>query len=378
MDFRFNDDQQAIQDAASRVFSELCGDDVIKQLCNEPLSMHAALWQQLADSGMLGLVIAEEHGGMGMSLLELCLVLEQQGRTLAPVPLLSNLVECAMTLAEGDNSSLCRELLPQVVSGKCILAPVRRYTGLQEASPLSLRSDAGTWLLDGRSGFSPYCHHATGFLLELTDEVGIPHLFYLDRAAPGITVVAQKAINDEAAGFVQFDQVRLGPEHLIASADCAAALLRTQQQRTWIALAALQTGILNEGLRRTATYVSERKQFGRALGAFQAVSQRAADAYMEIECLRSAYWRALDDIEQGNDATLSAAVAKYWVGKAGHHAGHTVLHLHGGIGQDLDYPIHRYFLWAKQCERYRGTPGELAAIVGDIVVGNQDSALGAL
>jgi len=98
---------------------------------------------------------------------------------------------------------------------------------------------------------------------------------------------------------------------------------------------------------------------------------------MENETLRSAYWRALEDVEQGNDLAMSATVAKFWVGTAAHNSAHTFLHIHGGIGQDLDYPIHRYFLWAKQTERYLGAPEAMAVKIGDLFVDNLDHYLGA-
>jgi len=98
------------------------------------------------------------------------------------------------------------------------------------------------------------------------------------------------------------------------------------------------------------------------------VSQQAANAYMDNEALRGAYWRALDYLEQGEDFAQAAAVAKYWVAKSGHKAAHTFLHLHGGMGQDLEYPIHRFFLWAKFCERYLGSADDLILGIGDHVI----------
>ncbi len=368
MDFSFNEDQLAIREAVERVFTEMCNDDALKELARSSADCHQPLWSQLAETGMLALAIPKGLGGMGMGLVELCLVLEQQGRATAPAPLLSNLVECAITLAESENAALCESILPDVAHGRSVLAPVRPYRGLQERSPLRIDPAGGGWVLNGSSGFSPYCAQADGLLVSLHDEEGSAFLLYQERQAPGVSVIEQRAINDEPAGYVEFEDVHVSRECLVAHGESAEGLMLMQRHRAWIGLAAMQTGVLDEGLSRTASYVSERKQFGRALGSFQAVSQRAADAYMEIECLRSAYWRALDDIEHAADVGLSAAVAKYWAGVAGHHAGHTFLHLHGGIGQDLEFPIHRYFLWAKQCERYHETPDKLEQWVGDLLV----------
>lgn len=377
MDFEFNEDQLAMREAAARVFTDMCSDDKVKQLTNAraATTMHTALWQQLAELGILGLPIAEKYGGMEMSLLEFCLVLEQQGRTVAPVPLISTVVESAMTVAAGDNEQLKETLLPKVVAGELLLSPAGSYSGIQAFDALAVAKDGADHVLSGRSSFTPYAGLADAFVVAVGN--GSESVIALvANDADGIKVVEQVAVNDEPAGYLIFDKVRISVSNIIAQGDLAQQLIEQQQQRAWIAQAALQVGVLDEGLKRAAEYVSERKQFGRPLGAFQAVGQQAANAYMENETLRSAYWRALDDVEQGNDIKMSATVAKFWVGTAAHNSAHIFLHIHGGIGQDLDYPIHRYFLWAKQTERYLGTPEKMSIKIGDALVADLDTFLG--
>lgn len=363
MDFIFSEEQRAITEAAAKVFENLCTDDHIKDLGANPCDLHSALWTQLAESGMLGLVIDEEYEGMGLTLLELATVLEQQGRHVAPVPLMSTLVECAMTLGDSDNGALKSELLPKVAAGELKLSALRPYTGVQAAESLSARADGDGWVLNGRSGLSLYATHADGFVVDAGDAI-----VYVAKDAEHMTLTAQVAVSGEPTGFASFDNCHVSAEQVIATGDEVARLRELQKQRGWIALSAIQTGVLEEGLKRAAAYVSERKQFGRPLGKFQAVSQQAANAYMQIEALRGAYWRALDFLEQGEDFRQAAAVAKYWAADSGHKAAHTFLHLHGGIGQDLEYPVHRFFLWAKFCERYLGGVDDLVIGLGDNVI----------
>ncbi len=379
MDFEFNEDQLVMRETAARVFSDMCNDDKVKELTNykAATTMHRALWEQLAELGILGLPFSEQYGGMGMSLLEFCLVVEQQGRTVAPIPLISTVVESAMTIASSDNDTLKEALLPQVVSGELILSAASSYSGIQGFDALSATKEGSAYVLSGRSSFTYYAALANGFVVSTQDNDGQALVIYVANDTDGLSVVEQVAINDEPAGYLVFDQLKVSEANVIAIGDKASALIALQQQRTWVAQAALQIGLLDEGLKRAATYVSERKQFGRALGSFQAVGQQAANAYMENESLRSAYWRALDDIEQGVDFSMSAMVTKYWVGEAAHKSVHISLHIHGGIGQDLDYPIHRYFLWAKQTERYLGSPESLAVQIGDAYVDNLDKYVGA-
>lgn len=378
MDFKFNEDQHAMRETAERVFTDMCGDEKVKELSNlkSATTLHTELWQQLAQLGILGLPFAEQYGGMDLSLVELCLVLEQQGRTVAPVPLIPTIVGAAMTVAAGDNDELKADWLPRIISGEVILSPTAGYDGIQSFEALTIESDQDALVLSGRSSFTPYAGHAEAFVVAGLDAQGQSVIALVAKSASGLTVVEQVAINDEPAGYLAFDNVSVSAKQIIARGDSATKLIAQQDQRTWIAQAALQIGVLDEGLQRAAAYVSERKQFGRPLGAFQAVGQQAANAYMENESLRSAYWRALEDVEQGNDLAMSAAVSKYWVGEAAHKSAHIFLHIHGGIGQDLEFPIHRYFLWAKQTERYLGTPEKVSSNIGDLLIENIDKYLG--
>lgn len=378
MDFEFNEDQLTMRDTAARVFTDMCSDDKVKHLTNAraATTMHKQLWQQLADLGILGLPFAEQYGGMDMSLVELCLVLEQQGRTVAPIPLIPTIVGAAMTIAAGDNEQLKEDCIGKVIAGDMLLSPCSGYTGIQSFAALSILKDQQGLVFSGRGSFTPYAGLADAFVVAVDSDVESV-IALVAKDTVGLSVVEQVAINDEPAGYLLFDNAQIPASNIIAQGANASSLIEQQDQRTWIAQAALQVGVLDEGLKRAAEYVSERKQFGRPLGAFQAVGQQAANAFMENETLRSAYWRALEDVEQGNDLAMSATVAKFWVGTAAHNSAHTFLHIHGGIGQDLDYPIHRYFLWAKQTERYLGAPEAMAVKIGDLFVDNLDHYLGA-
>jgi hypothetical protein len=134
-------------------------------------------------------------------------------------------------------------------------------------------------------------------------------------------------------------------------------------ERVLTALAAVQCGVSEAGLRITAEYVSAREQFGRPLGSFQAVQQRIADACVDLECMRWTMWQAAWRIDAGLDAETQARIAKFWAADAGPRIAATAQQLHGGIGVDLDYPVHRCLLWTKQIELTFGSaPEQLEAL----------------
>lgn len=371
MNFSYNEDQQAIQDVAVRMFRDLCGDEDIKNIYKTDLPLHSDLWQQVAQSGLLGTPLPVEYGGSEMGMTELCLILEEQGKAVAPIPVLESVVEAAMPIARFAPAPLKQELLPGVISGTIILSAVRPYEGLQDREPLTATQQGEQWILQGYSNLVGYAKVASGFLVTAQLSDGGHWVGYVAAGSEGLNITGQRATNGESSGHLQFNGVTVNAEHLIATHGEADTLLQWQQQRTFAAMAAIQLGVLKEGLKRAAEYTSERTQFGRPLASFQAVSQQAADGYMAIEALRGVYWRLLDILDNGNadeqHINLAAHSVKYWICESGHIAAHIFLHIHGGIGQDLDYPVHRFFSWAKKNEIYLGGADRHAGELGRLI-----------
>ena len=128
------------------------------------------------------------------------------------------------------------------------------------------------------------------------------------------------------------------------------------------ALCCTAIGICEEALRLTAEYTKTREQFDRPIATFQAVGQRAADAYIDTEAVRLTAWQAAWRLSEGLPATEQVAIAKFWCAEGGQRVVHAAQHLHGGMGVDRDYPLHRYFLWAKELELTLG--GATASLLG--------------
>src|SRR5207244_8694844 len=133
--------------------------------------------------------------------------------------------------------------------------------------------------------------------------------------------------------------------------------------RALVGLCALQVGVAEEALQITAGYTSSRHQFGKPLSTFQGVALKAADAYIDTEAMRATMWQAAWRLTEGFDASQEVMVAKWWAAEGGHRVVHATQHLHGGMGADVDYPIHRYFLWGKQLsEELGGASVQLARL----------------
>ena len=386
MNFNYSEDQLAIKDVADRMFRDLCGDDSIKQLFKAEQPFHAELWKQLGEAGLLGAALPAQYNGSEMGMTELCIIVEAQGRSVAPVPLVESMVACALPIARFAPENLKNTLLPAMASGEKILVPVRPYSGLQSLAPLKATASTNGWTLNGVSTLSLYAPVAQGFLVEAQLDGNQRWIGYCDATSQGIRIIPQKAGSGESAGQVHFNNVEVKAEHCIATADEADALLEWQAQSLYVAMAAQQVGLLREGILRAAAYTNERKQFGRSLSSFQAVAQQAADGYMAVEALQGVVWRALDDLDNtdsdnnGSDnsrnmTALSSRVAKFWLCESGHRAAHIFLHLHGGIGQDLDYPLHRFFTFAKKNELMFGGAQQHSAALGKMIAENPERVL---
>jgi alkylation response protein AidB-like acyl-CoA dehydrogenase len=172
-------------------------------------------------------------------------------------------------------------------------------------------------------------------------------VFLVAPSDDGVRVEAQSMTDFASAGRVVLDGVALDEDRVLGpGADVAGWLV----SRATVGLCAAQAGVIERALEMTAEHARSRVQFGRPIGSFQAVAQRLADAYIDVEAARLTMWQAAWLLDRGREADLAVATAKFWAAEAGHRVAHTAVHVHGGMGIDVTYPVHRYFVAATQNE----------------------------
>jgi hypothetical protein len=187
----------------------------------------------------------------------------------------------------------------------------------------------------------------------------------VDPRARGVTLTASVTSTGEPLFDVTLSGVRVSEDARLGGAGAdGAAILGWLAPRALTAVAALQAGVSDSALRLTAGYVKERVQFGVPIGSFQAVQHREADGFIDLEAMRWTLWQAAWRIDAGLPAARAAAVAKFWAAEGGSRIANASLHLHGGLGSDVDYPIHRHFLWSKALELMGGGAGATLAALG--------------
>ena len=371
MDFSLSEEQTAIQELARQILSDRVTDEGLREFERGDDDFDHKLWAQLAESGLLGIALDEGSGGMGLGVLELALLLEEQGRTLAPVPLVPALALAALPIAAYGTEAQRQALLPGLASGEHWLTAGFHELGADlEAPKTRARRQGDGWALDGVKIAVPVAAGARRAVISASTDEG-PALFLVDPDGAGVTLDRQRATNHSRQDRMTLEGA---PAELLGDVAKGAEALAFALDRGRIALSAVMLGTAAEALRRTADYVSNRKQFGKPIGTFQGVALRSADGYIDIECMRSTLWQALWKLDAGREATAEVAVAKWWACRGGQRVVHSAQHLHGGIGADVDYPIHRFFLWAKQLEIDLGAGSQQLVALGRLIAEGKAAA----
>jgi acyl-CoA dehydrogenase len=334
MDFTFSEEQEAAGALAEQIFQGRGTVDRVKTLEMSPERFDRELWGELASAHLLGLSLPEDVGGSGLGLVELCLVLEQQGRVVVPVPLLAT-VTTALAVAEFGTAEQRKAWLPGVAAGDVVL------TAALEPGGVSV----------------PAAHVADRIVVPLGDG----RLGLVDPSGAGVSLDIAETTNRDLVGHLA-----IGPDADVEplGADDASRGEQWLRDRWLVGVCALQVGVTEAALKLAADYTSTRTQFGKPLSTFQGVAIKAADAYIAIEAMRVTMLQAAWRLDEGHDAREEVLVAKWWAAEGGHRVVHITQHLHGGIGADVDYPVHRYFLWGKQLEVALGGAGETLSRLG--------------
>ncbi|HYV60210.1 MAG TPA: acyl-CoA dehydrogenase family protein [Acidimicrobiia bacterium] len=364
MDFTFTEEQDAVRDLAAQIFAGHATTERVKQVEASETRVDRELWRALADAGLLAIVVPEEHGGSGLGLLELCLLLEEQGRRVAPVPVWSTLVLGALPLAEFGSPEQQQRWLPGVASGEVVLTAALPEPGVGD--PLrpqtTATGDGDGWRVDGVKPSVPAGHVADRVLVPAATGDGELGVFLVDPAGTGVERTVATTTDRGKVAHLVFSGAPA--ERLGGEGDDGRRATAWMLDRALVGLCALQVGVAEGALRMAADYTSERRQFGRPLSTFQGVALKAADAYIDTEAMRVTLWQAAWRLTAGRDATREVVVAKWWASDGGQHVVHITQHLHGGMGADVDYPVHRYFLWGKQIEDTLGGASAQLARLG--------------
>jgi acyl-CoA dehydrogenase len=351
MDFSFTDEQHELGALARRILEDKVTVDVLRGLQPGEPRFDRATWEALGGANLLGIALPAAVAGSGYGLLEQCIVLEQVGRTVAPVPVLASSVLGAAPIAAFGTAEQAARWAAPAAEGRAILtAALSEPRNRDPQRPATTATPTGDgYRLDGTKTVVPAATIADAIVVPATSPDG-PVLCVVEPAAPGVDIAPQEVADRDQAGQVTLDGVVVGADAVVAGPDRGAGALRWTVERGTVGLCAQQLGVLGRMLEMTAQYTKERVQFDVPIAMFQAVGHRLADCYIDVEGLRLTLWQAVFQLDEGAPASTEVEVAKFWAAEAAHRVAHACVHVHGGTGIDEDHPVHRYFLAAKGIE----------------------------
>jgi len=348
VDFAFDEEQEAVRELAARILGDLSTPERLKEVEATEDRVDRKVFAELASAGLLGVALPESCGGAGLGYLAAAIVAEEVGRHAAAVPFTASVVLGAMPIARFGSAAQQQSWLPGAVAGDTVLTAALVEPGADPWTPtLRAGRDGEGWRLDGTKAEVPVGMIADAVVVSARTEDDHVALFVVDPTAEGIIRRRQEATSWQIEAEMELSGVTVGPEGLLVAGEDGPAALTWLLERGATAYCLEVAGACQAAVKLTAAYTAERQQFGKPIASFQAVGQRAADAYIDTEGVRLTAWQAAWRLAEGLPAAAEVAVAKYWADEGAQRAVHGAQHLHGGVGVDRDYPLHRHFLRTK-------------------------------
>lgn len=326
MDFTFTEEQEAISKLARELLERRATPERMTELEAGPQPRYdKALWTELASVDLLGTALPEPVGGNGGGFVELGVLLAEVGWSVAPVPAYATLVLGADPIARYGTAEQQQRFLPGVVAGQRILSAGLAEPGRSHAADpaTTARRDGARWRLDGAKELVPAAQLADTVLIPARTDAGDVGLFLLAMDTPGVEIRPVPTTNREPHADVFLDGAA------VSGQDRVDAPIESLYTRALIGLCAIQLGVADRALHIAAEYTTGREQFGRPIGSFQAVQQRMADAFIDVEAIRWTTWHAAWLVANGRPADRAARIAKFWAAEAGARVAATAQHVHG-------------------------------------------------
>jgi alkylation response protein AidB-like acyl-CoA dehydrogenase len=383
MDFNYSEEQEAVRALADRIFTERATHErlrAIEAAAGDEGPIDRELWAELAAAGLLGIHLGEDVGGAGLDFVAACLVVEAAGRTAAYVPVVETMVYGALPIDRFGSDAQRKAWLSGVANGETILTAALSelaggvvVPGGTEPATTAVEGADRTWRLSGTKACVPAAFVADAVLVPATctgadgSPAGVA-VFIVDSGADGVRLTKQATTTGRPEAIVELDGVAVGADRRLGDeATDGAAVVDVITEFATTALCIQEAGVTAAALALTAEYTKTREQFDKPIATFQAVGQRAADAYVDTEAIRLTAWQAASRLAAGLPASAQIAVAKYWAAEGGQRVVHAASHLHGGVGVDRDYPLHRFFLLTRQIELTLGSANESLRRLGRIL-----------
>jgi len=355
MDLDFTEEQEMLRETVRNVCEKYAPIEVVRKYEDDPVGFPADLWKQLGALGLLGLTLPEQYGGSGMSMLDAAVVYEEFGRSLAPTPHFVSCIASAGAIVRAGSAAQKDALLPAIASGELILTPawLEPQNGYG-AKGVQMRAvvDGDVYVLDGVKRHVLFASSANQFVVLVRTGEGERDvsLLLVDRESPGLTLTQQMTLASDTQYRLDFAKVRVPSANLIGAVNSGWATWDAVMHDAIILAAAQAMGGAERALEMTVKYSLDREQFGKPLGAFQALSHYMADASTTVDGGKTLVYEAA--WARANDKPIArlAPMAKLFACQTYRDVTAMAEQIHGGMGFTIEYDIQLYFRRAKQLQ----------------------------
>jgi alkylation response protein AidB-like acyl-CoA dehydrogenase len=358
MDFGFSEEQDMLRQSARQFLESECSMTYVRKMMEDDTGYSEEQWKKMADLGWMGLIFPEEHGGSGLNMVDLVVVLEEMGRAVMPGPFYATVILGGQAIELGGSSEQKKRYVPEIAAGtlKATLAQVEE-SGRWDAEGIELPAtkDGAGFALSGTKLFVHDAHNADLLIVPArtrgTGRDGIT-LFLVDAKQPGVSTTLLKTMDQtRKLCEVSFKNVKVGKDAVLGAVDQGWSLLDRLIDRAKVAMCAEMCGGAQRVLEMSVEYAKVREQFGRPIGSFQAIQHKCANMMVQTESAKSATyyaaWAVANDVPE---AHLAACMAKAYCSDAYRFVSAEGIQIHGGIGFTWEHDMHLYFKRAKGSE----------------------------
>lgn len=356
MDLGLNETQQMLKNSAREFLQAECPDTYVRAMEEDERGYTPDMWQKIAEQGWLGLIFPEEYGGVGLTYLDLSVLLEEMGRALLPGPFFSTIVMGGMAIMDAGTDQQKRHLLPQICEGQHIVTlaltePSARWDAAGVQTTAAQNPD-GAWTLNGAKLFVPNAHVADTYIVAArTGDVERDiTLFFVPSDADGVTQTLLKTIASDRQSEITLDSVSMPAEAVLGEVNKGWDTIEKVLAWGAIGKCAEMVGGAEQVLEMTVEYAKQRTQFGRPIGSFQAIQHHCANMATDVEGSRYITYQAAWLLSEGEAAAQEVAMAKAWVSDAYRRICALGHQCHGAIGFTKEHNMQLYSRRAKAAE----------------------------
>ncbi|MFH1135734.1 MAG: acyl-CoA dehydrogenase [Pseudomonadota bacterium] len=357
MNLDFTSEQEILRDSARKFLARKCPYARVKELEESAAGYDPVPWAEMAKLGWLGWLFPEAYGGFEGQFTDLVIIQEEIGRAVFPSPFFSTVIQCGLSLAIGGTEEQKKELLGRIAEGGLIMA-LAQYEEEADYDPANItmtaRSRGDRYVLHGRKMFVMDANIAHKLLVAAKVENQGPTLFLVDAGNPGLTVGKIPTIGKDNNCEVVFNDVSVAAGNMVGPAGGAADILEAMNTKAAIAKSAEMVGGARAAIDIAAAYAKERHQYGRPIGAFQAIQHYMADMLLAYDAAHAFLYKAAGMVDRGEDASREASVLKAWISEKYKFISERAIQIHGGIGTTRECNISLFYRKAKACEYIAG------------------------